>query len=1317
MKSKIVSIFLCIVMVASISVTITQNLGQFSMNASGAGSLNVEVTSHFSTLNSAAQSLITVHVTNGTNPVQDAIVNLRTDNGGMFSPQSGTTDINGNFTSIFNAPTMTTQIICRITTQANKTGYNNGSGYVDITIKPIPWPMFRHNLNHTGLSPYDTSANPGKLKWSFTTGFVILASPAIGSDGTIYVGSNNKNLNAINPDGTEKWNFTTGDKVSYSTAVIDFDGTIYIGSTDYKLYAINPDGTQKWSFMTGDQVESSPAIGSDGTIYIGSWNNKLLAINPDGTEKWSFTTNDNVRSSPAIGPDGTIYVGSDDFNLYAINPNGTQKWSFMTGDQVSSSPAIGSDGTIYVGSNDDNFYAINPNGTEKWIFITGSDIVSSPATGSDGTIYVGSGDNKLYAINPDGTEKWTFMTGGEVNSSPAIGSDGTIYVGSRDNNLYAIYPNGSKKWSFTAGDWILPSPAIGSDGTIYVGSHDGKLYAIGNPSLEVEITSHFSTFNSAAQSAITVHVTNGTNPVQGASVNLETDNGGMFNPQSGITDVNGNFTSIFNAPTVTTQIICRITAQANKTGYNNGSGYVDITINPIPWPMFSHNCRRTSLSPYDTSSNPGKLKWSFTTGALVYSPPSIGSDGTIYVGSYDNKLYAINPDGTEKWNFMTGDSIGSSPAIGSDGTIYVGSYDNKLYAIHPNGTEKWNFKTSHDVRSSPAIASDGTIYIASQDKKLYAINPDGTEKWNFTTGESVHSSPAIASDGTIYIGSLDSKLYAINPDGTEKWNFTTGDRVWSSPAIGTNETIYVGSDDNKLYAIDQYGTEIWSFITNGDVFSSPAISPDGIIYIGSYDHNLYSINPDGTENWNFTTGSWVLSSSAIGSDKTIYVGSGDNNLYAINPDGTEKWRYTTEDGIISSPGISSDGTIYVGSYDGKLYAIGKAVTPPRLYINVSQDGEDLILYWDAPSTLGIDHYLLYRSTSQIGFDFNTIWVNTSKDNESGEPGPIPLRIMWNDTKAALPGDPNYEKEYYYIIRAVNVVGEVSRTSRTVGKWTKTFPQGISTFSLPLEPLGTRTTDYYLTNMNATYIKWMNQTTHTWMKHGEGGVNDTQMKMGEGYEVKFDNQTNYTFTGMPGAMISYDDDTGFLGFDSATEAKNLTVSVEPNENVTLTWEGPASMNPGDWYEIYYSNTRDGFFNTFNVSYFLVCPPVYFGNNTTTHNGVLANNSGTRLYYMVVPFNASGVRGTSTYSIGIWTEEYLSQYDTIGIPLKLSMYHTADWYCDNIPDTVGINYYDIASQRWCWHSTRMPAGAFDPGLEMAEGYQISTSNVTKFTFIGI
>ena len=336
-----------------------------------------------------------------------------------------------------------------------------------------------HSITITG-----GGGGEGTKKWEFPTGGHVGSSPAIGSDGTIYVGCRDDNLYAINPNGTKKWQFPIvigADRIS--SPAIGSDGTIYVGSHNSTLYAIYADGTNKWEFPTGGRVESSPAIGSDGTIYVGSISYDLYAINPNGTEKWRFPTGAYIESSPAIGSDGTIYVGSDDNNLYAINPNGTEKWRFPTGDWVRSSPAIGSDGTIYVGSRDNKLYAINPNGTEKWRFPTGAYIESSPAIGSDGTIYIGSDDNNLYAINPNGTEKWRFPTGDLVRSSPAIGSDGTIYVGSWNGKLYAINPDGTKMWAFETGSYIMDSsPTIGSDGTIYVGTYDdiyeGKLFAI-----------------------------------------------------------------------------------------------------------------------------------------------------------------------------------------------------------------------------------------------------------------------------------------------------------------------------------------------------------------------------------------------------------------------------------------------------------------------------------------------------------------------------------------------------------------------------------------------------------------------------------------------------------------------------------------------------------------------------------------------------------------------------------------------------------------------------------------------------------------------
>ena len=156
-------------------------------------------------------------------------------------------------------------------------------------------------------------------------------------------------------------------------------------------------------------------------------------------------------------------------------------------------------------------------------------------------------------------------------------------------------------------------------------------------------------------------------------------------------------------------------------------------------------------------------------------PPSIANDGTIYIGSFDGYLYALNPNGTLKWKCGVGHyGTETNPSIGSDGIIYVGRQ--YFYAIYPNGTIKWYFdmgpgRSIHT--SSPAISADGTIYIGTHvydvsAGEIIAVNPDGTERWRkMIAFEWVDSSPCIGEDGTVYIGSCYDQgkgyLHAFGP--------------------------------------------------------------------------------------------------------------------------------------------------------------------------------------------------------------------------------------------------------------------------------------------------------------------------------------------------------------------------------------------------------------------------------------------------------------------------------------------------------------------------------------------------------------------------
>lgn len=255
----------------------------------------------------------------------------------------------------------------------------------------------------------------GILKWTYSAGGSVRGI-AIGSDGTLYFGSqvaaSGYKLNALMDNGTNcvlKWVFLTNGTI-YGTPAIGSDGTIYIACNDQNIYALVDNGTSyilKWSYLTGGLIQASPSIGADGTIYIGTADNKIYALIDNGTQavlKWTYTTGGAITNSAvAIASDGTLYVGSLDNKVYALFDNGNQavlKWIYPTGGIVVSSAVMGADGTAYIGSNDGNVYALKPDGSLKWKYTIGGSIFNL-VIAQNGAIYVGGnvvGNYKFISI-------------------------------------------------------------------------------------------------------------------------------------------------------------------------------------------------------------------------------------------------------------------------------------------------------------------------------------------------------------------------------------------------------------------------------------------------------------------------------------------------------------------------------------------------------------------------------------------------------------------------------------------------------------------------------------------------------------------------------------------------------------------------------------------------------------------------------------------------------------------------------------------------------------------------------------------------------
>ncbi len=346
----------------------------------------------------------------------------------------------------------------------------------------------------------DTTADGGDFTltlvdgaWEYATLGAMMSSPAAASDGTIYVGAGSSSdslaiegrVHALNPDGTVKWTFNAGSTAPFDVAspAVGPDGTVYIGSSNAFFYALSStNGTRKWRFTATTPIISSPAIAPDGTIYFHD-DTTLYALADAGaaaTKKWSLAVNAITYVSPALALDGTIYLGGAGGNFYAVNPDGTSKWTFTPDDDVYTTPAIGGDGTIYFGTLSGSFYALNPSGTQKWKWTASpkTSISSSPALAPDGTIYFAAYDKNLYALTSAGALRWTFALGDQVRAcSPAVGADGTIYIGAYDSLVYAINPDGTLQRTYATGQTVRSSPLLVNN-RLYFGSNDAKLYAI-----------------------------------------------------------------------------------------------------------------------------------------------------------------------------------------------------------------------------------------------------------------------------------------------------------------------------------------------------------------------------------------------------------------------------------------------------------------------------------------------------------------------------------------------------------------------------------------------------------------------------------------------------------------------------------------------------------------------------------------------------------------------------------------------------------------------------------------------------------------------
>jgi eukaryotic-like serine/threonine-protein kinase len=314
-----------------------------------------------------------------------------------------------------------------------------------------------------------------------------------------------------------------------------------------------------------------------------------------------------------------------------------------------------------------------------------------------------------------------------------------------------------------------------------------------------------------------------------------------------------------------------------------------------------------------------KPLWSFKCEDEVRGGPTLYNN-LLFVGCYDNNLYALNAaTGEFAWKYPTDAGIVSRPAP-YDGNIYFGSEDHRLHVVSArSGKVVWTYFSAGPIRSSPRIA-EGHVFIGSDDHHLHAVNVNtGRASWKFETTAPVRSTPFVTNE-FVYVGNEAGDFYCVDFGGELKWRFKAKRSITSSAWVADG-MVFFGSLDGTLYALDSRGGwNVWRFRLGKGSIVSPCLA-DGMVFTGAADGYLYAVEArTAKEVWRFHTDHQVSGSPVVYND-ALYCGSVDGNLYCLEyRTGRLRWKFETEGPVTGTPLVFDD-IVYIGSTDHFIYAL------------------------------------------------------------------------------------------------------------------------------------------------------------------------------------------------------------------------------------------------------------------------------------------------------------------------------------------------------------------------------------------------------------
>ncbi len=360
----------------------------------------------------------------------------------------------------------------------------------------------------------------------------------------------------------------------------------------------------------------------------------------------------------------------------------------------------------------------------------------------------------------------------------------------------------------------------------------------------------------------------------------------------------------------------------------------------MSWSQYQVNESNTGFIPHQTEPAIAP-SWTLQTGSIGYASPIIGPDGTVYIGTLDGQLFAVDPRGSIRWKKdlkigHANSKVTASPAVDRQGNIYViDSYarqeanhslgettrrlkiDSILHCFDELGNKKWQFLLPQGTDPNTRLK-----YSLSSPKILEGENLNTTIFMTMITTEEANTSYyllAVSQDGTL----LEKRQHASYPPepltGHTDWG-GIWDSIWdfiSSP---------IDFDTSGLPSAESISKEVYLKLV-GKPSPSLAISSslrnqqnpliifeDGVRKLGAYEWQ----NNDLRLLWDKTDRNFrYRSSPALFPNGTIAIGQGDGKVVSYNAaDGKilyEPWLKAGK--IVLSPVASFGRQLYIAAGD------------------------------------------------------------------------------------------------------------------------------------------------------------------------------------------------------------------------------------------------------------------------------------------------------------------------------------------------------------------------------------------------------------------